>query len=53
MADLAVKEWLRGATEKAIARDVFGSPNVILDGELFWGCDRLDQVDRWLKTGGW
>jgi 2-hydroxychromene-2-carboxylate isomerase len=23
------------------------------DGELFWGVDRLDQVERWLATGGW
>ena len=32
---------------------VFGSPFVIVDGEPFWGADRLDQVDGWLATGGW
>ena len=36
----------------AIAAGVFGSPFVIVDGEPFWGMDRLDQVERWLRTGG-
>ncbi len=49
----AVKERLRQETEAAIGRGVFGSPFVIVDDEPFWGNDRLDQVDRWLKTGGW
>ena len=25
----------------------------IVDGEPFWGSDRLDQIDQWLETGGW
>ena len=25
----------------------------IIDGEPFWGADRLDHVERWLATGGW
>ena len=48
-----VKERLKRETEAAIARGVFGSPFVIVDGEPFWGHDRLDDVDRWLATGGW
>lgn len=48
----AVKERLKAATEAAIAHGVFGSPFVIVDGEPFWGVDRLDQVERWLATGG-
>jgi 2-hydroxychromene-2-carboxylate isomerase len=51
--DPAVKEALKQENEKAIARGVFGSPFIIVDGEPFWGLDRLDQVDRWLATGGW
>ena len=31
---------------------VFGSPFIVVDGEPFWGLDRLDQVDRRLATGG-
>jgi len=51
--DPAVKEKLRVEVDAAIARGVFGSPYVIVDGEPFWGADRLEQVDRWLQTGGW
>ncbi|HEX9673061.1 MAG TPA: 2-hydroxychromene-2-carboxylate isomerase [Burkholderiales bacterium] len=51
--DPAVKERLRTEVEAAIARGVFGSPYIIVDGEPFWGSDRLDQVEQWLETGGW
>ncbi|HUL08041.1 MAG TPA: 2-hydroxychromene-2-carboxylate isomerase [Candidatus Acidoferrum sp.] len=51
--DPPVKERLRVETEAALARGVFGSPFIIIDGEPFWGHDRLEQVDRWLATGGW
>lgn len=33
-------------TEEAIAANVFGAPWYIVDGEGFWGQDRLDFVDR-------
>ncbi len=49
----AVKDMLREATDGAIARGVFGSPFIVVDGEAFWGNDRLDEVDAWLETGGW
>jgi len=51
--DPAVKDALRQANDEAIARGVFGSPFIIVDGEPFWGMDRFDQVERWLATGGW
>ncbi len=47
-----VKERLKRETEAAIARGVFGAPWIIVDGEPFWGADRLPQVERWLATGG-
>lgn len=53
MQSQSVKERLRSVTEEAIGKGVFGSPFVIVDGEGFWGADRLDQVERWLATGGW
>jgi 2-hydroxychromene-2-carboxylate isomerase len=53
VADPAIKERLKEATAAAIERGVFGSPFVIIDGEPFWGADRLDQVERWLAAGGW
>jgi 2-hydroxychromene-2-carboxylate isomerase len=51
--DPAVKERLKQETDAAVARSVFGSPFIIVDGEPFWGHDRLGHVDRWLATGGW
>jgi 2-hydroxychromene-2-carboxylate isomerase len=51
--DPAVKEKLKTETEASLERGVFGSPFVFVDGEPFWGNDRLDQVERWLATGGW
>jgi 2-hydroxychromene-2-carboxylate isomerase len=33
-------------TEEAIERKVFGAPTYIVDGEPFWGQDRLDFVER-------
>lgn len=53
VADPAIKERLKQATQAAIERGVFGSPFVLVDGEPFWGADRLDQVERWLAAGGW
>jgi 2-hydroxychromene-2-carboxylate isomerase len=47
----AIKERLKNETQTAIERGVFGSPYVFVDGEPFWGHDRLDQVERWLATG--
>ena len=33
-------------TERALALGVFGAPTYALDGELFWGQDRLDFLQR-------
>ncbi|MEQ1880610.1 MAG: 2-hydroxychromene-2-carboxylate isomerase [Burkholderiales bacterium] len=53
IGDPAMKERLKQETETAIQLGAFGSPHVIVDGEPFWGFDRFDQIDRWLRTGGW
>jgi len=50
--DPAVKDLLKREVDGGIARGVFGSPFVFVDGEPFWGLDRFDQIDRWLATGG-
>lgn len=42
------KTRLREATEAAIAAGVFGVPTILVDGELFWGNDSLDHLDRFL-----
>ncbi len=49
----AVKARLKEITDNAVARGIFGSPFFIVDGEPFWGNDRLREVDEWLETGGW
>ena len=53
LEDPVVKERLKKETEMAVARGVFGSPFIFVDGEPFWGHDRLAQVGRWLESGGW
>ncbi len=37
--------------ENAVAADVFGSPAYVLEGEVFWGQDRLDLLDDALTSG--
>jgi 2-hydroxychromene-2-carboxylate isomerase len=51
--DPVIKDKLRQEVEAAIAKGVFGSPYIVIDGEPFWGTDRLDHAERWLATGGW
>ena len=51
--DAAVKERTRNEVDAAIERGVFGSPYIVIDGEPFWGADRLDQAERWLAKGKW
>lgn len=39
-----------GYTQQAIAAGVFGAPSYVIDGEIFWGQDRLDFVERRLAS---
>jgi 2-hydroxychromene-2-carboxylate isomerase len=49
-----IKDQLKEVTNDAVEnRGVFGAPFFFVDGEPFWGCDRLDQLEKWLETGGW
>jgi 2-hydroxychromene-2-carboxylate isomerase len=50
--DPVAKEALKREVAQALDAGVCGSPFVVVDGEPFWGLDRLDQVDRWLAQGG-
>jgi 2-hydroxychromene-2-carboxylate isomerase len=34
-------------TEQAQSKNIFGSPSFIVDGELFWGDDRLEDAVNW------
>lgn len=44
----AVKDALRRQTDEAIARGLFGVPSFYVDGELFWGHDRVDDLCEYL-----
>lgn len=35
----------------ALAAGIFGAPSYVLDGEVFWGQDRLDLLDEALTSG--
>lgn len=37
-------------TQQAIAAGVFGAPSYVIGGELYWGQDRLDFVERQLRN---
>ncbi len=43
----ANKAALRGRTENARARGVFGAPSFFVGDELFWGDDRLEDALAW------
>ncbi|MDP3513763.1 MAG: 2-hydroxychromene-2-carboxylate isomerase [Sulfuritalea sp.] len=47
-----IKDRLKQETDAAIAKGMFGAPYIVVDGEPFWGADRLPQIDKWLATGG-
>jgi len=51
--DPQFKEALKNEVTGAIEKGVFGSPFFIVDGEPFWGADRMAMLEEWLKTGGW
>ncbi len=46
----AVKAAYAGNAEAALAAGVFGAPSYVLEGEVFWGQDRLDFLARALKS---
>ncbi|MBE2259318.1 MAG: 2-hydroxychromene-2-carboxylate isomerase [Rhodobacteraceae bacterium] len=48
----ALKERLQAECGAALDKGVFGSPYIIVDGEPFFGVDRLPQIERWLDSGG-
>jgi 2-hydroxychromene-2-carboxylate isomerase len=46
-----VKQALVAATEAAVTAGIFGVPTIALDGELFWGGDRIETL-LWRLDGG-
>ena len=49
-ADPKIAARREADTKMAIERGVFGAPSYVIDGEIFWGQDRLDFVERKLSA---
>lgn len=45
-------EALDAATEEARRLGIFGAPTFIVDGEVFWGDDRLEDALAWAQKQG-
>jgi 2-hydroxychromene-2-carboxylate isomerase len=45
----AVQTRYDANTQQAINHGLFGAPSYVLDGEIFWGQDRLDFLERKLR----
>lgn len=48
--DPGIKAALASATEEAVARGVFGAPTLFMDGEMYFGQDRLDFIEEALQA---
>jgi 2-hydroxychromene-2-carboxylate isomerase len=53
IAEDGVKQKLKALTEAAVARGVFGAPTFFVNGEMFFGQDRLDFVEDALLGRSW
>ena len=51
ISESEVKERLKDTTEEAVTRGVFGAPSFFVNGEMFFGQDRLSFVETALKDG--
>jgi 2-hydroxychromene-2-carboxylate isomerase len=49
-SDPEVKEHLKSLTATAVERGVFGAPTFFVDGQMYWGQDRLDFVKQALEA---
>jgi 2-hydroxychromene-2-carboxylate isomerase len=47
-ASAEVKDKLRAETALAESLGIFGAPNLVADGEIFWGNDRLEEGIDWI-----
>ena len=46
-----IKSALISNTEEAVSRGAFGAPTMYMDGEMYFGQDRLDFVEEALQAG--
>ncbi|WP_370260596.1 2-hydroxychromene-2-carboxylate isomerase [Limnobacter sp.] len=50
-SDEAIKEQMKAAVQESVDVGMFGAPYFVVDGEAFWGQDRMDQLRRWVVEG--
>jgi 2-hydroxychromene-2-carboxylate isomerase len=50
--DAQTQDRYEAYTKAAIEAQVFGAPSYVINGEIFWGQDRLDFVERALSRQG-
>ncbi len=43
-----IKQKLKQLTAEAMDQGVFGAPSFFLDGDMYWGADRIEQMHRYL-----
>lgn len=48
-AEQSTKDALKTATQEAVARGIFGAPTFFVEGQMFWGQDRIDFVKEALQ----
>lgn len=46
------KHTLRLENEEAVRRGIFGAPSFLVENELFWGDDRMEEALDWAVTHG-
>ncbi len=46
-----IRDAYAANNDRALAAGVFGSPSFVLDGEVFWGQDRIEALDDALTSG--
>lgn len=46
-------DLLRQAVDRSLEKGVFGSPFFIVDGEPFFGVDKMELMEEWIVAGGW
>ena len=44
-----IENALSTATDEAMQLGVFGAPSFVVNGEVFWGDDRLEDAILWSK----
>lgn len=49
--DPEYKERSKAAVQESIDCGMFGAPYFVVDGECFWGQDRMEQLRKWVVEG--